>query len=177
MAFRRLRPRPIAGDTTLPPGYSIKPVEREWMALHRPSNVFDNALGEPDELDRVEKTTRGFAALDSAGEPAAVAGWWHDEHGRDEIGVDVRRDARGLGLAKVVVIAASRAIVEAGGAPFYSCGATNIRSHRNALACGFLPVFLIGHVWSPGAAPRSVASAIPNQESPTRRTPSQGPVR
>ena len=133
-----------------PAGYALVPVDRDWMARYRPSKVFDNALGEPAELDRVEKTTRAFAMLDSAGAPAAVAGWWDDGHGRDEIGVDVRRDSRGLGLAKVVVIAATHSILESGGTPFYSCGATNVRSHRNALACGFLPVFLIGYVWAPG---------------------------
>ncbi len=137
----------------IPPGYSIKLVERDWMALHRPSNVFDNALGESEELDRVEKTARGFAVFDSAGEPAAVAGWWDDGHGREEIGVDVRRESRGMGLAKAVVIAATHAIVEGGGVPFYSCGATNVRSQRNALSCGFLPVFLIGSIWAPGELP------------------------
>jgi hypothetical protein len=134
----------------VPAGYSLVPVDRDWMARYRPANVFDNALGEPGELDRVEKTARAFAVLDSAGEPAAVAGWWADGHGREEIGVDVRRDSRGIGLAKLVVIAATRQIVETGGTPFYSCGATNVRSHRNALSCGFLPVFLIGYVWAPG---------------------------
>ncbi len=133
-----------------PGGYALVSVDRDWMAQYRPSNVFDNALGETDEVERVEMTIRGFAVLDSAGEPAAVAAWWEDGHGREEIGIDVRRDSRGMGLAKVVVIAATRALIEADGTPFYACGATNIRSHRNALACGFLPVFLIGYVWAPG---------------------------
>ena len=55
--------------------------------------------------------------------------------------MDVRRDARGQGLAKVVVTAAIRSILEAGHVPYYSCGATNVRSHNNAIACGFRPVF------------------------------------
>ena len=131
------------------------------MARYRPSNVFDNALGEPDELDRVERTSRGCAILDSTGEPSAVAAWWNDGHGREEIGVDVRRDSRGLGLAKIAVIAATHSILESGGTPFYSCGATNVRSHRNALACGFLPVFVIGSVWAPGQS----ASPIHDSQS------------
>jgi|GEM_PF-1668982 len=147
-ALSELQPVPEA-----PAGHSLVSVEPGWMARYRPSNVFDNALGAPNESDRIEKTLRGFAALDSAGEPAAVAGWWSDGHGREEIGVDVRREARGSGLAKLVVIAATHAIIDAGGSPFYSCGVTNIRSHRNALACGFLPAFLTGSVWAPPEPP------------------------
>ena len=116
------------------------------MARYRDSKVFDNALGAPEEADRIALTLNAVAAIGEDGEPAAVAGWWDDGHGYQEIGVDVRRDARGLGLGKLVTIAATRHIVEAGQTPFYVCGITNIRSHRNALACGFLPVYVIGLV-------------------------------
>jgi predicted GNAT family acetyltransferase len=108
--------------------------------------VFDNALGEMTEPDRIEKTRQAIAVLDADGEPAAIAGWWDEGHGRDEIGVDVRRDARGRGLGKLAVSAATQQILDADRTPFYSCGATNVRSHRNALSCGFLPVFTIGLV-------------------------------
>jgi hypothetical protein len=133
----------------VPAQYSLASVDRDWMARYRLFKTFDNSLGEPGELDRVEKTKLALAILDSASQPAAVAGWWDDGHGRDEIGVDVRRESRGLGLGKLVVIAATHAILAAGGTPFYSCGASNIRSHRNALSCGFLPVFLAGYIWVP----------------------------
>ena len=128
----------------VPAGFTIRTVAREWIARYRPSTVFDNALGEMTEPDRIEKTRHAIAVMDAKGEPAAIAGWWDEGHGRDEIGVDVRRDARGLGLGKLAVTAATHRIMEAGRTPFYSCGATNVRSHRNALACGFLPVFTIG---------------------------------
>ena len=122
------------------------PVDAEWMARHRDSNVFDNALGEPHETHRIERTLHGFAIVDDGSDPLGVAGTWGEGPIRDEIGVDVRRDARGLGLAKALVGAAIEDILERGRVPFYSCGATNIRSHRNALACGFEPVFLMGMV-------------------------------
>jgi len=57
-----------------------------------------------------------------------------------EIGVDVVKTRQGQGLAPVVVAAAAQAILEADGAPFYACEATNIRSQRTALSCGFIPV-------------------------------------
>ena len=130
----------------IPAGFTIRAVERGWIGRYRPSAVFDNALGEMTEPDRIEKTRQAVAVLDAEGAPAAIAGWWDEGQGRDEIGVDVRRDARGIGLAKLVVTAATHRILETGRTPFYSCGATNVRSHRNALSCGFLPVFTIGMV-------------------------------
>ncbi|MEO9255519.1 MAG: hypothetical protein ABI305_08270 [Tepidiformaceae bacterium] len=132
----------------LPDRYTLREVDRAWMDRYRPLNVFANGLGEPDEVDRFEKTRTAFAVLAPDGEPAAVSAVWDVGHGREEIGVDVRRESRGMGLAKPVVIAATHAIVQAGNVPFYSCGATNVRSHRNALACGFLPLFTLGTVYS-----------------------------
>lgn len=129
-----------------PPGLRLELVDSAWIARYRDSKVFDNALGAPEEVDRIARTHHAVVALDATGDPAAVAGWWDDGHGYQEIGVDVRRDARGLGLGKLVTTAATRHIVEAAQAPFYVCGITNIRSHRNALACGFLPVYVIGLV-------------------------------
>lgn len=121
-------------------------IDAHWMARHRDSKIFDNALGEPDETSRIERTQHGFAVVDDRGEPLGVAGTWDEGETRDEIGVDVRRDARGFGLAKALTIAATNDILARGRVPFYSCGATNIRSHRNALACGFEPLFLMGMV-------------------------------
>ena len=80
-----------------------------------------------------------FAALDSTGEPAAVAGVY-DTQGLTEIGVDVRPEHQGRGLARLVVSAAARSILDAGGAAYYGCAVTNIRSQRTALAAGFVPV-------------------------------------
>lgn len=121
-------------------------IDAEWMAKHRDSKVFDNALGEPTETSRIERTLRGFAVVDDGGQPLGVAGMWNEGETRDEIGVDVRREARGFGLARALTIAATNDIIERGRVPFYSCGATNIRSHRNALACGFEPLFLMAMV-------------------------------
>jgi hypothetical protein len=132
----------------LPDGFILREVDRPWMDRYRPLNVFDNGLGEPNERDRFEKTRTAFAILASDGEPAAVAATWDIGHGRDEVGVDVRRESRGLGLAKPVVIAATHSILNAGNVPYYSCGATNIRSHRTALACGYLPLCTQGAVVS-----------------------------
>ena len=131
---------------SLPRGFHLLEVDGAWMARYRPSRMFENALGEPDDPEDANKTQVAFAALDDAGEPAAVAGIWHESHDRNEIGVEVRRESRGLGLAKAVVAVATDNILSRGRVPFYSCGATNIRSHRNALTCGFLPLYITGMV-------------------------------
>ena len=129
----------------LPAGLSLVGIDADWMSRYRDSKVFDNALGEPGET-HVPSILHGFAAVDGTGEPLAVAGIWRQGTRRDEIGVDVRRDARGMGLARVVVIRATQDILGRGRVPYYSIGATNVRSHRNALSCGFLPVYMRGIV-------------------------------
>jgi predicted GNAT family acetyltransferase len=83
------------------------------------------------------------------GRPAAVAGGWDDCDGLLEIGVDVARDYRGRGLGIAVVSAMARLIADRGDIPTYYCGPTNVRSHRNALACGFVPVASAARVVRP----------------------------
>jgi RimJ/RimL family protein N-acetyltransferase len=77
--------------------------------------------------------------FDATGAPVAVAGAFQT-FGLLEIGVDVVPAFQGRGLAPLVVRAATAAILARGAEPFYACAATNIRSHRTALAAGFLPV-------------------------------------
>ncbi len=125
----------------LPDGLRLRETPHSWMEAQRSTDVFDNALGGGDDDERFGRTRTAFALVDENDEPLAVAGVCDYGWGREEVGVDVRRDARGQGLAKVVVTAAIRSILEAGHVPYYSCGATNVRSHNNAIACGFRPVF------------------------------------
>lgn len=146
LGFALAAPRPAP---PLPPGHTLREMDHAWIARYRPANVFNNALGEPDEHDRTAAMRTAFAVLAPDGEPAAVSGIWDEGHGREEIGVDVRRESRGQGLAAVVTIAAAADIHALGRTVFYSCGATNVRSHHNAIACGFLPVFTHGLVYAP----------------------------
>lgn len=125
----------------LPKGLRLREMPRSWMELQRFTDVFDNALGDAGDHERFERTRTAFAVIGANDDPLAVAGVCDYGWGREEIGVDVDRDARGKGLARVVVNAAIRSILEAGRAPYYSCGATNVRSHNNAIACGFRPAF------------------------------------
>ena len=127
----------------LPAGFTRTVVGREEIARLRSDDRFPNALGETGEADRIEWTNSAIVIRDADYEPAAVCAWWDAGHGYSEVGVDVRDDSQGLGLGTMVVGEAVHRLLGAGQVPFYSCRADNIRSQRTALACGFLPVFLI----------------------------------
>lgn len=123
---------------TLPEGLRAMPFEHEWRDERFPSGEFHNALGELDDPDD-EYFRYGLAIMDGD-TPAAVAGGWDDCDGLIEIGVDVARDYRGRGLGEAVVTNFARLIADSGQIPTYYCAPTNVRSHRNALGSGFIPV-------------------------------------
>ena len=127
-------PKPI------PEGLTLAFPDPAWRRHCKATGVFHNALGSPE--DAWPESTAGItvALIDPNGEPAAVVGTWDEAPGIIEIGVDVARTWRGHGFAEVVVNAAATKILELGRVPVYMCAPTNIRSHRTALACGFLPV-------------------------------------
>lgn len=123
------------------PGLELVQFGPDWMARYRAAGGFDNALGEPDEPNLTP--IAAFALVEPGGEPVAIAGIHDERHQRWEIGLDVVRSRRGRGLARPVVIAATRRILEQGQVPIYTCGATNVRSHRTALSCGYLPYWTV----------------------------------
>lgn len=128
--------RPVARP--LPRELSELPFGADWRADHFPTGEFHNALGELNDPE--DDLFRYGLAIMEGDRPAAVAGGWDDCDGLIEIGVDVAREYRGQGLGVGVVSALARLIADRGDVPTYYCAPTNIRSHRNALACGFVPV-------------------------------------
>jgi hypothetical protein len=138
----------------LPEGLRAMAFANDWRARVFPTGEFHNALGELDDPDD-EYFRYGLALMDGD-TPAAVAGGWDDCDGLLEIGVDVARGYRGRGLGEVVVTNFARLIADRGEIPTYYCAPTNVRSHRNALGSGFLPV---------ASAARATAKA-PKAEAP-----------
>ena len=122
----------------VPGGLAAMPFERAWRDRVFPTGEFHNALGELDDDDG-DDFRYGLAIMDGD-RPAAVAGGWDDGEGLIEIGVDVSRDYRGRGLGEVVVTNLAAHIAERGAVPTYYCAPTNVRSHRNAIGSGFVPV-------------------------------------
>jgi hypothetical protein len=84
---------------------------------------------------------QGFG-LRVGGEVAALATVWPAPEGFWEIGVDVLPAAQGRGRGRAVTWAAARWILERAPLAYYTTGAFNIPSTRNALTLGFR------HCWS-----------------------------
>lgn len=124
----------------LPEGFTLTFPDDAWRERCKTGGVFHNALGAPEETWPESKSGIAVALLDPRGDPAAVVGTWDEAPGVIEIGIDVAREWRGHGFAEIVVNAAVAKILHLGHVPVYMCAPTNIRSHRTALACGFLPV-------------------------------------
>lgn len=127
-------------EPSLPTGVSVMRIDRDWRAARLESGVFDNSLGEFGEAFPEEYWRFGITLAGADGEPMAVAGAYDDGQDLLEIGVDVHHDHRGKGLGLAIVSTLSRVIHERGLTATYFCAASNVRSHRTALACGFVPV-------------------------------------
>ena len=130
----------------LPPGFKLEQRGRDWMDEWRLRDQFHNSLGDADEDDWYVRLANAFVITDESGEPVAATAVGDDGNGRMEIGLDVRRQWRGLGLARPVVHAASRWVLDQGQVPYYTCGAANIRSHLVAESCGYRPLWSISGI-------------------------------
>jgi hypothetical protein len=131
-----------------PAGFEIREHDAEWMNAEMANGRFENGVGASGKDGREFRNRFALALHDASGEPAAVAGAF-ETWGMMEIGVDVVRAHRGLGLGRLVVSAMAREIMRRGEVPFYGCGATNIRSHRTAESCGLRIVLADAFVSAP----------------------------
>jgi GNAT superfamily N-acetyltransferase len=132
----------------LPAGFEFREHDAEWMNAEMANHRFENGVGAAGKDGRELRNRFALGLYDASGELAAIAGAF-DTYGTFEIGVDVLRQHRGLGLGRLVVSAMAREIMRRGEVPFYGCGATNIRSHRTAEGCGFRAVLSDATVSTP----------------------------
>jgi len=133
----------------LPPGYRIAELPLAAQERLRPGREFENALAEPGEDAKIAAIRIVFAAYAPDGAIAGVAGVWDQYPGIDEIGLDVARAHRGLGLATTLTIHATRWIRAHGRWPIYTYGVTNVRSMNNGLSAGYRPLWLLSVVYVP----------------------------
>ena len=133
-ALSAARPPPEIADEYSVAWYRPDGLEQTWK-----DGVFHNGLGETDEPELFARVDRAVGISSPSRELVALAAIWHEAPRVEEIGVDVARHARGQGLGRAAVEEAVENIIAADNAPFYSCGASNIRSQRTALSSGFLP--------------------------------------
>jgi hypothetical protein len=132
--------RNVPAPPKLPAGLSFQLKDVDWMNAEQPNLRFENGVGEPGVAGRSFRNKWAIAIASDDGEPIAVGGVF-DTFGLDEVGVDVLRSHRGQHLGASVVAAVTREILERGGVPFYGCAASNVRSQRNAMSVGYVPVF------------------------------------
>jgi GNAT superfamily N-acetyltransferase len=133
----------------LPAGYRIADLPPAEQQRLRPDREFENALAEPGETAKIASIRIAFAAYAPDGAVAGVAGVWDQYPGIDEIGLDVARAHRGLGLAGALTIHATRWIRAQRQWPIYTYGVTNVRSMNNGLSAGYRPLWLLSVVYVP----------------------------
>lgn len=136
-----------SGD--LPPGYTLAELPLAEQGRLRPGREFENALAEPGEDVKIASLRIAFAAYAPDGAIAGVAGVWDQYPGIDEIGLDVARAHRGLGLAGALTIHATRWIRSGRRWPIYTYGVTNVRSMNNGLSAGYRPLWVLSVVYVP----------------------------
>jgi hypothetical protein len=136
-------------EIELPAGFELREHDKDWMNAEQQNRRFENGVGAPNADGREFRNRFALVLYGGAGEPVAVAGAF-DTHGMLEIGVDVVRGSRGLGLGRLVVSAMAREIMKRGEVPFYGCAPTNVRSQRTAESCGFRVVCADAIVWPNG---------------------------
>lgn len=121
--------RPSKGvEIELYRGAEITQLFEERWASNALNFTRPGEVGCPDEL--------GVAARID-GKIVAMAGASSDSEHIWQIGVDVLPEARGRGLGRAVVSAATELIFEAGKVPHYGAAAANLDSQRIALGLGF----------------------------------------
>ena len=119
----------------LPCGYETKVLEqKDFASLYLPE--WTNALCEK----RKELDVLGVGAYDQ-GRLIGLAGCSADGADMWQIGIDVLPAYRRQGIAKALTSRLALEILRRDKAPFYCCAWSNIRSARNAVACGFSPAW------------------------------------
>lgn len=129
-----------------PDGFTLTREEASWMNDPENGRRFENGAGEPGVGGRAFRNRYALVLRDTNGGIAAVAGAF-DTFGMLEIGIDVEREHRGRGFARLAVSALARTIFDEGKTPLYACSPTNIRSQRTAAAAGFRIAFSDAFVW------------------------------
>lgn len=129
-------PDPDAEEFDFECPYELKWYDREEIIKIK-GNKFHNALlyceDCPDEI--------AVAAIDSSGQPAALAGASSDGKNLWQIGVDVLDGYRQHGLAVYLVTLLKNRIFSMGKVPFYGTSESHSISRKVAVRAGFVPAW------------------------------------
>lgn len=131
-----------------PKGFTIRRYTQESIAQFRGDERFNEAFAfcedAPDML--------GVAALKD-GEILGMAGASADSPCLWQIGINVMPEARGQGIASLLVSLLRNDVLSAGRLPYYGTSISHLESQRVALRAGFLPAWfeLVAKPQSPTA--------------------------
>ena len=121
--------------TELPCAYETRVLERgEFEHLY--TDAFSNALCK----ERKHLDILCVAAYDD-GREIGLAGCSMDGEEMWQIGIDVLPGYRKKGIAAALTSKLACEVLKRGKVPFYGCAWANVKSHRNAIKCGFRPAW------------------------------------
>ena len=103
---------------------------------HLYTDEFSNALCEK----RKHLDVLCVAAYDK-GKEIALAGCSEDGEEMWQIGIDVLKVYRKMGIASALTSRLAAEVLKRGKVPFYGCAWANVKSQRNAVKCGFRPAW------------------------------------
>lgn len=130
-------PDPEACEYDFDMPFQMKWYDEKDVEEFRKDNPFKHALGfipgAPDVI--------AVAALDSKGEPIAMAGASKDCDKMWQIGIDVTQGYGHRGLAVYLVTTLKERILELGKVPFYGTSESHSNSMDVAIRAGFIPSF------------------------------------
>ena len=128
----QMQPLPYIAD------YSFELLTHDEIYRLREIQGFDNSLSF-DENGYTPTCIVLYAIID--GEIIALAGASYVNANLREVGIDVKKEHRGKGLASLLVRNLSVEILRQGKIPFYSASATNIASQAVAIRSGYMPLW------------------------------------
>lgn len=119
----------------LPCPFEMKVLEKgEFEHLY--TDDFSNALCEK----RKHLDILCVAAYDK-GREIGMAGCSTDGENMWQIGIDVFKEYRKMGIASALTSRLALEVLKRGNVPFYGCAWANVKSQRNAVKCGFRPAW------------------------------------
>ncbi len=119
----------------LPCPYETRVLEKgEFEHLY--TDDFSNALCEK----RKHLDILCVAAYDKGCE-VGMAGCSTDGESMWQIGIDVLKEYRKMGVASALTSRLAMEVLKRGNVPFYGCAWANVKSQRNAVKCGFRPAW------------------------------------
>lgn len=137
--FHQYLPAQDFGPVDPPRGLALRLIECGDIQNFYPNTGWPNALQEAKNPNRPD--VLALAALDGD-KIAGMAGASVDAPKLWQVGIDVRKEYRGRGLATLLVRGLAHEVERRGAMPFYGTSLSNIHSQNIARNAGFFPAWV-----------------------------------